>query len=214
MRIDSISIYDPEYTKRLEPASPSELFYIGDIGLLNTPSVAVIGSREVTSRDVQVAQDVGYFLARQGYTIVNGLALGCDTETIRGALSADGKVIAVMPCGLDYIYPSQNRELVKEILAKGGCLISEYPPGNRPNKQQFVLRDRIQASISDACCVIATGTTGGTMHTVKFAKKYGKPTLCFNDVKVEKRSGNLMLIENGVCKPFSTGRELMSFIEL
>ena len=85
----------------------------------------------------------------EGFDVVNGLAVGCDTAALRGALSEGGRCVAVLPCGLDMVVPSVNEYLAQEILEKGGCLISEYAEGTEPEKYRYVQRDRLQGRLSE-----------------------------------------------------------------
>ena len=124
---------------------PDYLYYRGDINLLQSSVVAVIGSREISERGKAISRNITQALCKREKTILNGLALGCDAEVLRKVVEIGGKGIAVMPCGLDQIYPKTNQELAEEILEKGGCLISEYPVGIKPRKENFVARDRLQA---------------------------------------------------------------------
>ncbi|MCR5790819.1 MAG: DNA-protecting protein DprA, partial [Lachnospiraceae bacterium] len=83
--------------------------------------------------------------------------VGCDTAALRGALSKEGRCVAVLPCGLDMVVPSVNEELAEEILDKGGCLISEYEAGTETEKYRFVQRDRLQSGLSEAVLVVHAG---------------------------------------------------------
>ena len=137
--------------------APEYLYYRGDISLLQGDVVAVIGSREISERGLAVTRNISRALCRRGKTLLNGLALGCDAEALREAVECGGKGIAVMPCGLDQIYPKTNRELAEELLEKGGCLVSEYPAGMHPRKESFVARDRLQALFSGMVIVVVPG---------------------------------------------------------
>ena len=151
--------------------SPDCLYYLGDLSLLQQNVVAVIGKREASEKDLQKAFDYGKEKAAQGNVILNGLAIGCDTYAVKGALSAKGKVIAVMPCGLHSIYPSRNRELAIQILRFGGCLISQFAPDSSVNKYSFLQRDKVQVMLSNQVVAVATNETGGTAYTLKYAEK-------------------------------------------
>jgi DNA processing protein len=123
-----------------------------------------------------------------GITVVNGLALGCDTYALKGALSVGGKCIAVMPCGLDQIVPKSNYYLARTILENGGLLISEYPIGTKLEKYMYVERDRLQSTVSDAIIVIEASYQSGTMHTVRAARRQGKPTACYKKAEISNDS--------------------------
>lgn len=215
MIIQTINKNEEKYPKKMADflSSPNTLYCLGDVSILNMASVAVIGKRDATNKELNVARKVGAFLASKGYVVVNGLAIGCDTSAIEGALKKNGKVIAVMPCGLNHIYPRQNIELAKRIIENGGCLISEYEQDVQPEKYRFIERDKIQSLVSDSICVVATDKKGGTMHTVNYSLSNGKQVVCFWDKKDANREGNKWLINTKACKPFSTQNELITSIK-
>lgn len=195
-------------------SAPTEMYYIGDIGICNEKAVAVIGRRDPDERIYRVAVEYGRSLAEQGYVVVNGLALGCDTGAICGALEVRGKVIAVLPCGLDEIYPKTNEGLAREIVDSGGCLISEYAKGVRPEKYMFVQRDRIQALLADKVLVVDAKMDSGTMKTVDYALKYGKPVACHEDARFDVSGGMPFLVEMGRARGISDMAGLMAFLQL
>ena len=187
---------------------PLLLYCLGDSSLINSPSVAVIGTREPTDFGSTAAIEFGKHLAENGQVVVSGLALGCDTGGHEGCLEAEGKTIAVLAHGLDTMFPKENRDLAKRILSKGGLLLSEYEFGVGPRGYQFVERDRIQAALSDAVIVVETGIEGGTLHTVGFAEKNVVPVFALDhppELHEKKQvAGNLKLIEENranPCKP-------------
>lgn len=161
----------------------------------------------------KLAYETGQVVAKQEMNLVNGLALGCDAAAIRGALSANGKCIAVMPCGLDQIQPRSHFELAEEILEKGGCLISEYPIGTGIQKRQYVERDRIQSGISQGIIVVETEEKGGTMHTVNFSLKQNKRLACYYYKLVELSSGNQMLERGRNIQILKSKEDGQNFIE-
>ena len=199
---------DTNYPKRLREIqkSPGRLFYRGDITILNEmTSIAIIGSREASEQGLKMTFLYSKIAAEEGFVVTNGLALGCDTMALEGALSVGGKCVAVMPCGLDSVYPKSNEALVEKILLNGGCLISEYPPGTQPQKQYFVERDRLQSGISVGVVVIETKETGGTMHTVKYAEKQGRRVACYYSELLQNAEGNQLIVDTGRGEPIDTG---------
>ena len=193
MIIGQVSINDAEYPRQLITIKrpPAQLYFRGDISIINkTKNIAVIGSRHVSDKGIRLAYQIGYKAAKKGLNVVNGLALGCDTHALKGALAAGGKCIAVMPCGLDQIVPKSNTKLAEELLDKGGCLISEYPIGTLVQKYQYVERDRLQSGISDGVIVIEAEENSGTMHTVNYSIKQGKCLACCDSRQIEYASGN------------------------
>ena len=131
--IGYMTMYDKSYPALLKetPDHPAILYIRGDISAFKTPSLAVVGSRKFT----HYGQKVGYQLAKKsaeaGLSIVSGLALGIDAVAHQAALDAGGITIGVLGCGLDKIYPASNLSLGREIIEKGGAIISELPPEQR-----------------------------------------------------------------------------------
>lgn len=152
------------------------LFYLGDsfLELLDTPCVAIVGSRKVSPYGRAVTIKLATELARAGVVIISGLALGVDSIAHQATLEAGGKTIAVLPCGLDTIYPASHRNLAKRILQSGGALASEYDiGGGSPKKYQFIARNRIIAALSQAVLITEAATKSGSLHTAHFALELG-----------------------------------------
>ncbi len=177
-------------------SAPEILYYVGDIGICNNMVIAVVGKREAEIRYLQIAKRIGELLAKEGCTVLNGLAVGIDAYALEGAVSANGKAVAVMPGGLDKVYPKSNSKLAERIVETGGCLISEYPNGTRPQKYMFVQRDRIQAMLSSKVFIVDAEKDGGTMHTADYATKLSKPLGCFVEMEGKaSSSGNQFLVD-------------------
>lgn len=176
--------------------APDYLYYRGDISLLKENVVAVIGSREISEWGKAVTKNISRALCRRGKTVLNGLALGCDAVALKEALDCGGKGVAVMPCGLDEVYPKTNRELAEELLEKGGCLVSEYPAGVRPRKESFVARDRLQAMFSGLVIVVESRQGSGTWHTVEYARRYQKMVACYIGKNTKADDGNGILVRD------------------
>ncbi len=157
------------------------LFYRGDISLLERNIVAVVGKRDVERETLETSYNVGKLLAQNGYVVLNGLALGCDKEALEGALSVGGRTIIVLPCGIDDIYPVSCKSLAERALEEGGVIVSQYPPGTKPAKFSFIERDWTQAKIANKVISIFCDEKGGTMHTLKYAKKENKDIGCVMD---------------------------------
>ena len=216
-----VSFFDALYPRRLKlTADPAAvLYYRGNIRCLNEmPSVAIIGTREPSPYGLLVARNLGQVMAERGYIDVSGLAVGCDTAGHIGCLDGKGITAAALPCSLDTIYPKSNLELADQILANGGCLLSEYPPYSSLLKNAFIERDRLQSGLSDGVMVIETGIQGGTLHAVRYAKEYGRPVACFLHPDkyrtLEKAQGNQMLIRRGDAVPIAGNDDLDRFIEI
>lgn len=213
--INSCTKTDACYPKQLSAVSsaPETLYYMGDISLCDSEVIAVIGKRDADERYLKIAERIGSIVAQEGYTVLNGLAIGCDTKALEGATAEGGKVIAVMPGGLDDIYPKSNRILAEKILECGGCLLSEYPCGVRPQKFTFVQRDRIQAMLAHKVLVIEAEKNGGTMYTATFARKLQKPLGCFSEKSGRQTPiGNQFLLDNHLADAVCDTDDLKGFI--
>ncbi|MCK4838528.1 MAG: DNA-protecting protein DprA, partial [Desulfobulbaceae bacterium] len=110
------------------PDPPILLYVKGCLSSLCNPGVAIVGSRAASAYGLKMSEDLAKQLARSGLTVISGLALGIDAAAHRGTLAAGGTTIAVLGCGLDVIYPTQNRKLF-EMIPKNGAIVSEYPMG-------------------------------------------------------------------------------------
>lgn len=180
---------------------PPVLFFVkGQFGYLsNFKKAAVIGRRDPSLCGYNKSVIIGEKLATKGFAVISGLAKGCDTGGHKGCISKKGYTVAILPGGINNIYPPENRELSEEIIKSGGCLISEYLPDLKIDKYRFIERDRLQAALSGAVYVIESSVNDGTMHTIGFAEKYKKPVYCLDyldkGVELIKRQGNKMLLE-------------------
>lgn len=166
-----MTIRDAGYPERLRNIydPPAVLYLKGrDISFDDEVAVALIGSREPTAYGIAQAQRIGHDLAVQGAVVVSGLAKGLDSEGLRGALRGGGTVCGVLGCGLDVVYPWESRFLYQDVLASG-LLISEYPPGTRPNPGNFPIRNRIISGLSLGVVVVEGGYRSGTQITAHAA---------------------------------------------
>lgn len=180
--------FDPEYPQRLllNENYPPMLFARGDVGALNADkAVAIVGTREPTQFGAKMGRRLAQILAEDGYVVISGLALGCDTVGHEGALDAGGKTVAVLPTPIDApVYPKQNKVLAQRILDNGGTLLSEYAPGNTLRDRQLVgnlvARDEWQSGLSDGVIAIETSATGGTNHALDHAARTHTPIAVFD----------------------------------
>lgn len=168
--INVITIASEQYPDKLREMAnpPLVLFYLGDISLLKTTSISIVGTRLVSSYGASITNRFAMTLAENGITIVSGLAEGVDTFAHSGALEVNGKTIAVLAGGLSSIYPSINLDLAKKIASKG-LLITEYRYGDGFLKFHFPYRNRIIAGLSDGVLITEASNKSGTRHTVEFA---------------------------------------------
>lgn len=161
------------------PDPPLQLYTLGQNleFLLKRPCLTVVGSRKVSAYGQAVTMQLVGDVARAGAIIISGLAIGVDSIAHKAAMDVGGLTIAVMPCGLDRIYPASHTNLAKRILAQGGALVSEYPPGSVAYKYNFVARNRLASGLGDAVLITEAGAKSGTLHTAAFALEQGKDVL-------------------------------------
>lgn len=152
---------------------PDEIYFKGDISLLNKRCAAIVGSRKSTPYGRNTAREISSGLAGFGTVIVSGLAKGIDTCAHEGALSCGGKTVAVLGSGVDICYPAGNEKLKKRIEDEG-LIISEYPPGTLPKKYHFPQRNRIISGISEVLFVIQAGNGSGALITADLAAEQGR----------------------------------------
>ena len=181
MNIKKLKLGSADYPDRLRQISspPNPLFQVGQSlnELLQRPAVAIVGSRRMSPYGQMVTSQMAGKLAEQGIVVVSDLAFGVDATAHRAALEAGGLAIAVLPGPLDNILPVANRRLADKILTQGGALVSEYPTGNIPFKQNFVARNRLMSGLADAVLITEAGKQSGTRHTVRFAGDQNKEVL-------------------------------------
>lgn len=160
------NIYDP----------PPVLFLRGDKDCLNNLSVSLVGSRNASPYGLAVAENLGRDLARTGINVVSGMARGIDTAAHCGALDAGGKTIAVLGCGVDVIYPSENGKVMNNII-KSGAVVSEFPPGARPEPWHFPVRNRVVSGLSKVVVLVEAAKRSGALITANLALEQGRDVM-------------------------------------
>ena len=193
-----LTIFDPEYPEALSkiPSPPLVLYFEGDLSLVQDMDhcISMVGSRDCTeyarAKTVKIANE----LAKDGVSVVSGLATGIDTAAAEGAVK-EGKAVAVLGNGLDYYYPSGNRRLQKDV-ARLGLLLSEYPDGVHPKPFHFPMRNRIIAGLSAAVCIMQAAPNSGTYVTAALAATFGRDVGCLPFRSDEGNIGNA-LIQDG-----------------
>ena len=171
-----ITYHDARYPPLLKelPGAPPLLYVQGDIALLNTPQIAMVGSRNPSALGAENAFHFAQQLAAIGYSITSGLALGIDAASHRGALAAAGSTLAVAATGLDRIYPAQHVELVQEIITHGGAILSEFPIGTPPKKEHFPRRNRIISGLALGTLVVEAALRSGSLITARLSADQGR----------------------------------------
>lgn len=156
---------------------PLLLYCKGDITLLSSPCLAIVGTRVCTSYGADMAKKFAKVLCENGMTIVSGLASGIDTYAHESTIAHSGKAIAVFAGGFEHIYPAENENLVKEI-EKTGLIVSEYKPSTPNTRYNFPTRNRIIAGLSKGVLIIEASNKSGTMHTKEYAYSEGRDIFC------------------------------------
>lgn len=183
--------------------APALIHLLGNKELLyNENSIAIIGSRNADDVGCNIAYQLAKDYALKGNIIVSGLALGCDTAAHQGCIDANGKTIAVVASGLNIVHPKANEALQKEIINKGGLILSEQPFGVKANPARLYARNRLQAALAQKVFVVQCAVKSGTMNTVHFAHEYGCKiyAVAYNQYD-EHNAGNEYILKNGIGFP-------------
>ncbi|HZU25369.1 MAG TPA: DNA-processing protein DprA [Bryobacteraceae bacterium] len=194
-----IPLTDPRYPAALREVfdPPVLLFARGRVELLQSILLGVVGTRRPTPYGVAAAERLSADLARAGLTIVSGMARGIDTTAHKSALAADGKTVAVFGCGVDNIYPAENRKLAAEIAEKG-LLISEFPMGAPAYPQNFPVRNRIISGMSVGVLVVEGAQYSGSAITARMAAEQEREVFAVPGSIMSKMSwGPNLLIKEG-----------------
>jgi DNA processing protein len=162
----------PEALKEL-PDAPPLLYMRGDVLKEDRYAVAVVGTRTPTPYGLNEADKISTGLARMGFTIVSGMARGVDTAAHMGAIKSGGRSIAVTGTGIDVNYPAENRVLADK-LSQCGCVMTEFPPGTPPNRENFPRRNRIISGLSLGVLVVEAAKDSGSLITANCALEQGK----------------------------------------
>ena len=198
--IEIIKQNDPRYPKRLLniPDPPTQLYVKGDANLLNKPSIAIVGSRNCTDYGYKQALKFSKGLSNKDICVISGMAIGIDTAAHQGAKTGKGKTIAVLGAGFDHIYPEQNIELYNQIIAEGGCVITEHQPEKEVDLSSFPRRNRIIAGISMGVLLIEGRVRSGSVVTAHHALKQKKEVFCIpHNLESTVGGGPNNLIKNG-----------------
>lgn len=190
---------DLDYPIRLREIDqqPPVLYYIGSITKQDALSVGVVGARKVSTYGKRIASELGWYCADHGITIVSGLARGVDAAAHHEALRAGGRTLAVLGSGVDVIYPPEHRALAEKI-TENGAIISEYPPGTKPDRGNFPPRNRIISGLSQAVVIVEAGERSGSLITAEFAADQGREVFAVPGPIVSPTSfGTNKLIKDG-----------------
>lgn len=217
--IRMVSIYDADYPPLLLQCAdaPLILFYLGDLAPLHTEqTLSVVGTRKPSQHGVEDLQAIISHLPNvtDSVTIVSGLALGLDAVAHKAALQAGLPTVAVLAHGLHMIYPSNHRNLARSIVSHGGALLSEYPAGVKPQRHQFVLRNRIVAGLTQATLVGQSAERGGSLITAHQAFDYDRVVYALPGRPSDRENeGCNNLIYNNIAKLITSAAHLCEDLE-
>lgn len=186
----------------LETASPPPvLYYRGKVDIQEnqgfTPLIGIVGTRHPSEYGKRWTRKISTALAKNGFTVVSGMAEGIDTEAHQACLEAGGRTIAVLGTGVDVVYPPRNRELYQQILQQG-LVMSEYPDKTPPDRPHFPQRNRIIAGMSRVVIVMEAPVKSGALITARFANDFCRDVYVLpGSLDNERSHGCLALINNG-----------------
>ena len=194
-----ITMNDPRYPQRLREIfdPPVVLFARGNPQLLQALSIGVVGTRRATPYGIAAAERLSADLAHAGLTITSGMARGIDTASHKAALSVNGNTIAVLGCGVDLVYPSENRKLAADIVMRG-LIVSEFPMAAPPYPQNFPVRNRIISGMGVGVIVVEGAQYSGSSITAKLAMEQSREVFAVPGNITSKMSwGPNLLIKQG-----------------
>lgn len=214
--IGYMTIYDSEYPEILREICdhPAVLFIRGNVKALKKLCLAVVGSRKYSNYGAKVTKDLAFRAAENGLVIVSGLALGIDAVAHQAALDASGLTVGVLGCGLDRIYPVANYRLGEKIIDSGGAIISEFPIGTVPMRQNFPIRNRVIAGLSQGTLVIEAAEDSGSLITANLALEYNREVFAVpGNIDSPNSAGTNKLIKAGAI-PVTEIADILSVLNI
>jgi DNA processing protein len=194
---------DSEYPRLLLeiPSPPPILYHLGKVNPLENkgiiPMIGIVGTRYPTEHGKKWTRKIAYALAKRGFTVVSGMALGIDAEAHNTALINRGRTIAVVGTGVNQVYPHKHQTLHQQI-QKQGLIISEYPSGTAPARGNFPARNRIIAALCRAILIMEAPERSGALITARFGNEFGKDIYTLpNSPDIQEARGCLRLIHDG-----------------
>ena len=191
---------DSEYPGILKDTRghPLALYVKGSLEALSVSMVSIVGTRNPSQYGIDQAEKFAFGLAKNGWGILSGLALGIDAAAHRGALDAGGTTVGVIGSGMDRFFPKENIGLAREIVAAGGAVVSEFPFGRSPDQKTFPQRNRIVAALSRGVLAVEAPVRSGTLITTGFAADIGRHVMAIpGRVDCHQAAGCLGLIRDG-----------------
>jgi len=209
--IRSFTLRDAEYPECLRQMTdtPAILFRQGSMDALNGRRIAMVGSRNASYKGLRAAEKLAAGLSQAGVAIISGLAGGIDTAAHQGCLGGGSPTVAIMGCGLDSVYPTENQKLKNVILEKGGLFLSEFAPGEKPLGWHFPWRNRIISGLGEALILVEARIRSGSMTSVQHALEQGKDVFVYpGDPESPYCEGNRRLLREGAIY-FSTAEDVL-----
>lgn len=195
-----LSYGDDRYPSRLRmlPDPPVVLYYKGELpNFEGNLFMTVVGTRRMSEYGKRMTFEIAYDLARAGATVVTGMALGIDGLASASAIAAGGKTVAFLGCGIDMTYPPEHKYLMNSII-RHGAVMTEYPPGTRPEGRNFPHRNRIMSGISQGVLMIEGNRKSGALITARSAEKQGRDLFVLpGNADEENSEGPSLLLKNG-----------------
>lgn len=162
-----------DFLKDASPRREANVFYAGDLEILDAPTVSIVGTREVSEAGWRRAAQLARDLVKAGVTVVSGLAKGVDTAALTSAMANGGRVAAIIGTPLDKAYPAENAELQQDIYRRH-LLMTPFQVGERVFRSNFPTRNRVMAAVSDATAIIEASDTSGTLHQAAECVRLGR----------------------------------------
>lgn len=214
-KLHVLTIQDAAYPVRLKniPDPPAVLYYKGQLPELDAqPVIAVVGTRKASAYGLTTAKRMGYQIGKCGGIVVSGMAYGIDGMAMAGALTAGQKVVGVLGCGADVVYPVSNRALFQDV-ERYGCILSEFPPGYPPSKWTFPKRNRIISGLSNGVLVVEAPEKSGALITARLAAEQGRDVFAVpGNIDIPSFVGSNRLLRDGAIM-VSSGWDILSEYE-
>jgi DNA processing protein len=202
----------PRLLKEIEQPPPV-LYALGEVTEDDDWAVAIVGTRRVTAYGRQVAEDLAIAMARNGISVVSGLARGIDAIAHQACLKNSGRTLAVLGSGVDHIYPPEHRRLAQEIAAQG-AILSDYPPGTPPEASNFPPRNRIISGLARATVVVEAGISSGALITATFAVEQGREVFAVpGGIYSPASQGTNHLIQQGA-RPYLSPQDILESLNI
>ncbi len=215
MHVTIVTCDDSRYPAALGSlqSKPLALYVFGDSNAIAKKGIAVVGTRSPTLYGLDMAEKFAYGIARNGYSVISGLAVGIDAAAHKAALSAEGTTIGILGGALDRFFPEDNRDLGRRIASEGGAVVSEYPFGFPPGKQTFPQRNRIVAALSRGVLAVEAPLQSGTLITCAFASKIGRKVMAIPANLDSRNSAGCWKLIRGGATMVTSPEEVVAAVE-